>query len=174
MFHVRSMKLNIGTALVIGGIAWWLYRQSGRVDVGTPAITSLRLEGGGVRLNLALPIINRSNIAVPIDGFLGILQYNGQQIGTTTLAKPITVGPRAVSQPEFSTFVSLASVLTSTPLLSLLNTLAQKHLGISLPGIPSDTPTDTGSLAKYLGGLRMRGTLYVSGIAIDIDEQLTA
>lgn len=167
-------KINFGTLLLIGGAIWWLMRQSGRVDVGQPAITSLRLEGGGLRINLQLPIINRSNIAVPIQGFLGVLLYNGAQIGTTTLAQPTTVQPRAVSQPEFSTFVSLASVLTNTPLLSLLNTLAKKFLGVSLPGIPANIPTDSANLAKYMGGLRMRGTLYAAGLALDIDEQLTA
>jgi len=167
------MKVNVGAFILVGGLLWWLMRQSGRVDVGTPAISSLRLEGGGVRINLRLPIINRSNIAVPIQGFLGVLLYNGSQIGTTTLTAPTIVQPRAVSEPEFSTFVSVASVLTSTPLLSLLNSLAQKYLGVSIPGIPANTPTDSNSLQKYMSGLRMRGTLYAAGLALDIDEQLT-
>jgi hypothetical protein len=165
------------TVLLVGlGLVAFFYfrKQFARFDVGAAAVSSLRLEGGGVRINVKLPIINRSNIAVPVSGFLGILLYNGQQIGTTVLTQPITIQPRAVATPEFGTTVSISSVLTSTPLLSLLNSLSKKYLGFSLPGIPADAALDPNALAKYMNGLRLKGTLYAAGASIDIDQALTA
>lgn len=169
------MKRNTTIALILGGgLIWYFFRQTRRFDVGAASVSSLKIKGGNVQINVRLPIINRSNLSVPIQGFLGTLFYNGQQIGTTTLFSPVTISPRSVGAPEFSALVSIASVITNTPLLSLLNSLSQKYLGFSLPGIPSDTPLDINAMQKYLGGLRLRGTLYVGGVSLDIDQALTA
>lgn len=157
-----------------GALVYYFIRQTKRFDVGTASVSSLRIAGGGVQINARLPIINRSNLSVPIQGFLGALLYNGQQIGTTTLKAPVTIAARSVGTPEFLATVSIASVLTNTPLLSLLNSLSQKYLGFSIPGLPSDAPLDPNALQKYLGGLRLRGTLYVGGVSVDIDQALTA
>jgi hypothetical protein len=177
MQHIRRMDKNTRTLLIVGlgaGLLLYFRRQFARFDVGSASVSSMKLQGGGVRINVRLPIINRSNIAVPVSGFLGILTYQGQQIGTTILNQPLTIQPRGVAYPEFGTTVSIASVITSTPLLSLLNSLAKKYLGFALPGIPSDAALDANAIDKYLGGLRLRGTLYAAGVSIDIDQNLSA
>lgn len=157
------------------GVGFLLLRQQlGRFSVGNPSIDSLRLEPGGVLINVKLPIVNRSDIAVPISGFIGVLTYNGTQIGTTYLNQATIIQPRSVSAPVFGTHISMLSVLTSTPLLSLLNSLAQKYLGISIPGIPANKPLEGDAIAKYLGGLRLTGTVYAANLSIDIDKPLTA
>jgi len=161
-------------ALVVGGVLWYLLTQTKRVDIGAASISRLKLEGGGLRLNVRLPIINRSDFPVPVSGFLGRLLYNGLEIGSLQQVAPVTLAPRAVSTPEFTTVISFLGLATSTPLLGLLNSLAKKLLNVSLPGIPSDQVLTGSALTQALGALRVQGTLYVSGIGIDINEPLTA
>lgn len=175
MLHFRRMKAKpIVIALVVGGVLWYLLTQTKRVDIGTASISRLKLEGGGLRLNVRLPIINRSDFPVPVSGFLGRLLYNGLEIGSLQQVAPVTLAPRAVSTPEFTTVISYAGLLTSTPLLGILNSLAKKYIGVSLPGIPSDQVLTAGELTNALSALRIQGTLYVGSLGIDINESLTA
>lgn len=176
MPQIRRMKINTRTvviALVVGGALWYLTTQTKRVDIGSASISRLKLEGANVRINVKIPIINRSDFPVPISAFLGSLLYNGTQIGITTLVAPTNLVGRGVSTPEFTTVVSIASVLTSTPLLGLLNTLAKKYIGVSIPGMSSEEVIDANTLPKTLAALRIRGTLYVGGLGIDIDQSLS-
>jgi len=171
------MKLNTRTVVIAGvvGLAlWYLVGQTKRIDVGAASISRLKLQAGGVRLNIKLPIINRSDFPVPVSGFLGRLLYNGLEIGSLQQVAPVTLQPRSVSIPEFTTVISYIGVATSTPLLGILNSLAFKYLGISLPGISTGEVLDASILANSLKALRIQGTLYVGQIGIDIDESLTA
>lgn len=170
------MKINGKTVLIgigVGLLLWYLVKQSGRVDIGTASISRLKLDGANLVINVKLPVLNRTDFPVPITGFIGSLLYDGAQIGTTSLAAQTTLQGRSQAFPEFTTKVSLLSVALSTPLLSLLNTLANKYLNLSLPGVPSDAMLDTSTLPNALKALRIRGTLYVGPLGIDIDEPLT-
>lgn len=161
-------------ALVVGVALWYLFTQTKRVDIGAASISRLKIEGGGVRLNIKLPIINRSDFAVPVSGFLGRLLYNVTEIGSVQQVAPVTLAPRAVSVIEFTTLISFLGVATSTPLLGILNSLAKKFLNVSLPGIPSDAVLNAGQLTQALSALRIQGTLYAGAVGIDINEPLTA
>lgn len=175
VYHLRRMnRRNILIALAVGGTLWYLVTQTKRVDIGAASISRLKIEGSGVRINIKLPIINRSDFPVPVSGFLGRLLYNGVEIGSVQQTAPVQLAPRAVTIPEFTTVISFIGVATSTPLLGILNTLAKKFLNISLPGIPSDQVLTAGALTQALGALRIQGTLYVGQIGIDINEPLTA
>lgn len=169
------MKLD-AKKIVIGGaviaLLWYFLTQSKRVDVGAAAISRLNLEGANLRINVKLPIINRSDIPVPITGFLGSLLYGDAQIGTTTLTGQGTLAGRSQTALEFTTVVSLLSVALSTPLLSILNALAKKYLNVALPGVPAD-PLDANTLPNAVKAIRIRGTLYLGALGIDIDEPLT-
>ena len=167
------MKLDAKKILIAGGVAlllWYLVKQSGRVDIGAASISRLKLDGANLIIGVKLPVLNRADFPVPITGFVGSLLYNGAAIGMTSLAAQLTLEGRSQSFPEFTTKVSLLSVALSTP---LLNTLAKKYLNLSLPGIPSDAALDASALPTALKGLRIRGTLYVGPLGIDIDEPLT-
>lgn len=166
----RNILILAGVGLAL----WYFTTQSQRIDVGSASISRLKLEGGGIRININLPIINRSDFPVPVSGFLGRLLYNGAEIGTVQQTAAAQLTPRAVTNIEFTTVVSFIGVLSSTPLLSILNSLAQKYLGTSLPGIPSTTPVDGAALNAALSALRIQGTLYVGSLGIDINEPLTA
>lgn len=161
-------------ALLAGVAIWYLVTQTKRVDIGAASISRLKLEGGGVRLNIKLPIINRSDFPLPVSGFLGRLLYNGVEVGTVQQIAPVTLAPRAVSVPEFTTLISFLGVATSTPLLGILNSLAKKFLNVSLPGIPSDAVLSAGQLTQALGALRIQGTLYAGAVGININQPLTA
>lgn len=161
-------------ALVVGVALYYLVTQTKRVDIGAASISSLKLAASGVRINIRLPIINRSDFPVPVSGFLGRLLYNGIEIGSVQQLAPVQLAPRAVTVPEFTTTISYIGVATSTPLLGILNTLSKKFLNVSLPGVPTDAVLTAGGLAQALSALRIQGTLYVGQIGIDINEPLTA
>ena len=170
------MNKSTKTILVVAAVGlglWYFVSQSRRIDVGAASVSRLKLEGGGVRLNIQLPIINRSDFNVPVSGFLGRLLYNGAEIGTVQQVAGATLLSRRTSILEFTTLISYLGVATSTPLLGILNSLAQEYLNISLPGIPNDTPTDASVLTTSLKSLRIVGTLYVGQVGIDINEPLT-
>lgn len=170
------MNKSTKTILIVAAVGlglWYFVSQSRRIDVGAASISKLKLEGGGVRLNIKLPIINRSDFDVPVSDFLGRILYKGAEIGTVQQAAPANLLSRRTSILEFTTLISYLGVATSTPLLDILNSLAQKYLGVSLPGIPSDAATDASVLTNSLRSLRIVGTLYVGQVGIDINEPLT-
>lgn len=169
------MKLSgrtIAIVAVVGIALWYFTTQSRRLDIGAAAVSRIKLEGGNLRINVKIPVINRSDFSVPISSFLGSLLYNGSPIGITQLVAQTTLPGRSQSFLEFSTLVSLLSVATSTPLLSLLNTLAKKFLNISIPGIPAPA-LDVNTLPAMMKAMRIRGTLYLGAVGFDIDEALT-
>lgn len=158
----------------VGLLLWYLVTQTQRFDIGAASVSRLKLETGGIRINVKLPIINRSDFPVPVSGFLGRLLYNGVEIGSLAQVAPVTLTPRSVGIPEFTTVISYAGLATGTPLLALLNTLAKKLLGISIPGIPNTEVLDGTTLPKMLSAMRIVGTVYVGSIGIDINQPLTA
>lgn len=167
-------RRNLFVALAVGGALWYLVTQTKRVDIGAASISRVKLEGSGVRLNIKLPIINRSDFPVPVSGFLGRLLYNGVEIGSVQQVAPVQLAPRSVTIPEFTTIISYIGVATSTPLIGILNSLAKKFLNISLPGVPSDQELSATALLQALGALRIQGTMYAGAVGIDINQPLTA
>lgn len=156
----------------VGVALWYFTTQSKRLDIGAASVSSVKLQGGNLRINVRIPVINRSDFSVPVSNFLGSLLFNAAPIGTTQLVSQTTLPGRSQSFLEFSTSVSLLSVATSTPLLGILNALAYKYLNISLPGMPVTMPTPE-QLPALLKSLRIRGTLYLGAVGIDINEPLT-
>lgn len=165
-----------GKTILIVAVAaaalWYFTTQSRRLDIGAASVSSLKLQGANLRINVRIPVINRSDFAVPVSNFLGSLLYGASPIGTTQLTAQTTLPARSQAFLEFSTVVSLLSVATSTPLLGILNGLANKFLGVSLPGIPATT-VDQNTLPDALKSLRIRGTLYLGAVGFDINEPLT-
>ncbi len=171
------MSKRAKTILIVGvvGVAlWYLVTQTKRFDIGAASVSKIKLEDSGIRLNVKLPIINRSDFPVPVSGFLGRLLYNGSEIGSLSQVAPVTLAPRSVGIPEFTTVISYVGLATGTPLLALLNTLAEKVLGTSLPGIPNAEILDASTLTKMLSAMRVVGTVYVGGVGIDINQPLMA
>lgn len=169
---MKVSKRTIFIGVAVGVALWYLTTQTRRVDIGAAGISWIGREGANVRINVRIPVINRSDFPVSITGFLGALLYNNSQIGTTTLVSQTTLAPRSETSLEFSTVVSILSVATSTPLISILNALAKKLLGVSIPGLPAET-IDANTLPAALKALRIRGTLYLGAVGIDINEPLT-
>lgn len=166
----RQIVIAAGVGLVL----WYLITQTKRVDIGAASISRLKIEGGGLRLNILLPIINRSDFPVPVSGFLGRLLYNGIEVGSVQQTGAVQLAPRAVTPIEFTTLISFLGLATSTPMLSILNSLAKKYLNVSLPGIPTDQVLTGSVLTQALSALRVQGTLYVGSLGIDINQPLTA
>jgi hypothetical protein len=151
--------------LLVGYAAYWVFTQSRRIDVGTASISRVKLEGGGVRINLKLPILNRGNIRATVQGFLGQIYYGPNPIGVVTLVQPTVIEPNAVSQPEFTALLSYASVG-----MEIASVILDRY---GIPGVtpPPDAGAGTSQPVR-LEDFRIRGTLRVADIAIDIDQTI--
>lgn len=160
------MKLNkILPWAVVAYFAWWFLSQSRRIDIGTAAVSRVKLEGGGIRINLKLPIMNRGDLRATVQSFLGQIYYGPNPIGVVTLVQPTVIEPNAVSQPEFSTVLSYASVG-----MEIAGILMDRY---GIPGvIPPPTDTGSGTPPVRLEDFRIRGTLRISDVAIDINQQI--
>lgn len=145
--------------------AYWFFSQSRRIDVGQASISRVKLEGGGIRLNLKLPIMNRGDLRATVQSFLGQLYYGATPIGVVTLVQPTVIEPNAVSTPEFSTILSYAAVG-----MEVAAVIAERY------GIPGITPpagnTGSGTPPVRLEDFRIRGTLRVADVAVDINQQV--
>ena len=170
----RMKTKQVIIAAGVGLLLWYLVKQSGRFDIGAASISRVKLEGSGLRLNVKLPLINRSDFSVPVSGFLGRLLFDGLEVGTVTQTAPVTLAPRAMGIVEFTTVISYVGILTSTPLLALLNSISKKILDLSIPGIPDTQVLNAGELTKMLSRLRIQGTVYAGKLGIDINQALTA
>lgn len=157
------MNRKFVTFGIIAGIVWYLSRQAVRIDVGSPSISFLKLAGAGVELNVKLPVLNRSDFNYTVQGFLGQFLFNGDPLGTITLNQPIQIPAHGTSSPEFSTTIGYAAIVGP------LSALIQKTLGFPVPGV---APVDPAAKPPSLSMLRVKGTLYVSDLSIDIDEPL--
>lgn len=172
--EVRRMKTkNVVLAIGIGLLIWYLVTQTKRFDIGTATISAMSFTGSGIRINVKLPIINRSDIPVPINGFLGRLLYEGAEIGGLSLVQPITIAARSVSVPEFSTTISYLGLALGTPLLRLVNTLLKMLTGVSIPGIPDSEVVNVNTVPALLRAMRVQGTIYVNNVGIDINQPLS-
>lgn len=150
------MKKGIIIVLLAGGI-WWLSRQAARVDIGSASFSRLKLEKGGIRVNVKIPVLNRSDFPAMLDGFLGSLQYKGNILGNITLIKPIEIARRSPSEPEFTTYISLGSLAGEIWAFFQEKLLKTGASPLSAVDVKS---------------FRVVGTLYVSGFSVDINEPL--
>lgn len=160
----KQIFLAVGVGLAL----WYFTAQSKRFDIGSAAVTGAKLTGSGIRLNISLPVINRSDFDIPITGFLGQLLFRGSQVGTIQQVASVTLPARSQSAIQFTTTISFLGALG--PLLPLLNSLAKKYIGVSLPGVV----VDPNAPLPALSDLRIMGTLYVNAVAVDINQSLTA
>lgn len=151
-----SKAKTIAIVLLVAGGVWWFTRQAARVDIGTAALSFLRLEKNGIRLKVKIPILNRSQIGVNIEGFLGTLRYRNNILGNITLDKPLEIGQRSAAEPEFVTTIPYGSI--ATELWDFLSERALKATGTAS--------------AVNLKDFSVVGTLYVSGLSIDLNEKL--
>lgn len=149
--------------LVVGYAAYWFYSQSGRFDIGGATISRLKLESGGIRVNIKLSILNRSAITAKIQSFLGQLFYGSNALGTVTLIAPMEIPSNAVSEPEFTTVLSYTSIGMEV----------WAFLQNRLLGSTTETKDASGKPIKW-EDFRIMGTLSVSDVSIDLDEKIFA
>ncbi len=151
-------------ALVIGVVAW-VTRQAARVDVGSASLSKFRLEKNGIRINVKIPVLNRSDISTKVTGFLGSLRYQDNILGNISLVHPLEIPRRASAEPEFSTLISYGSVaaevwaILQKRLQSGSSTNATNNLKIPQTGV---NPSEFSIL----------GTLYMGAISIDLNEKV--
>ena len=164
--YLCAMEKGTRNFLVVGLVAvafWYFSKQSTRFDIGGPSLSKLALEGSGIRINVKIPILNRSDIAGEVQGFLGQLYYGANALGVIQLRQPTPVPARSSSNPEFTMLLNYGSL--GLELVSVLSNL----LGIELPGgSPPDPNTPKVDITKF----RIQGTLYLSGLSVDINESL--
>lgn len=159
------MKIKtLGIAALVAGIVYWATRQAGRVDIGTAALSKFRLEKGGIRINVKIPVLNRSDISTRITGFLGSLRYKNNILGNIQLVAPVDVARRAGAEPEFTTLITYGSVAGEIWAM-LQNRLTGGNSGaaqgITIPKT-NIKPSD----------FTIVGTLYIGALRIDMNEKI--
>lgn len=152
-----SKAKTIAIVLLVAGGVWWFTRQAARVDIGTASLSFLRLEKNGIKIKVKIPILNRSQIGVNIEGFLGSLRYRGNILGNITLEKPMEIAQRSAAEPEFVATLPYGSIATE-----LWDFLSQRVL----------KATGAATSVVNLKDFSVVGTLYVSGLSIDLNEKI--
>lgn len=145
--------------LLIAGSVWYFTKQAARIDIGSASLSRLKFDKGGIRVNIKIPVLNRSDLSAKLEGFLGSLQYKGNILSNITLIQPIEIARRSAAEPEFTTLLTLGSIAGE-----LWTFLQTKVLN---PGT-IDPKTSAVNVREF----RVVGTLYVSGVSIDINEPL--
>lgn len=143
----------------IGFLVYTLAKQANRITMGNPVVSSLKLAGNGIEIKIKIPVLNRSDFTAEIQGFLGILKYKENILGNIVLAQPAPLPARATAEPEFKITIGYGSVLTEV--WDFLQ--AKLSLFGGTPGTPN--PIDWKQF-------RVIGTLWVSGVAVDLDEPI--
>lgn len=141
-----------------GFLVWYLAKQSQRIDIGSASISFLKLEGNGIRLKVKVPVLNRSDITATVQGFLGQLLFKNSSLGTIQLDHQVVIPARGTAEPEFVTVLPFASLA-----VEIWTFLRATVLNETLP------PT---SEVINWGDFRVAGTLYVSGLAVDLNQKI--
>lgn len=162
----KKRKIGIVPLLLIAGAAWYLFRNSMRIDVGTPTVSFLQAAGNGIRVNVKLPILNRGNVAYPIEGFLGQILYGSTALGNVTLKQPVTIPARATAEPEFTALINWGALATET--YGVLSGAGVIDWIMSKIGLGD--PTKIKPIAW--NNFSIRGTLYAGGLAVDVNQKL--
>ncbi len=155
----------IGIAALLVGAVYWAMRQAGRVDIGSASLSKFRLEKNGIRINVKIPVLNRSDIGTKITGFLGSLRYKNNILGNITLVSQIEIARRASAEPEFSTLITYGSVAGE------VWTMLQNRL-------QGNNQAQNFTFLKFQNtGVRpsefsIVGTLYLGALSIDLNEKV--
>ena len=160
----KNLLFTLGIVALVG---FYLFRQSVKIDIGSPSVSFLQVAGDGIRINVKLPILNRGAIAYPIEGFLGQLLYGGAALGNVTLKTPVQIPARGTAAPEFVALVDWGAL--ASEVYSALQTAGVINWLLSKIGLATPVPGTSVTWKDF----RVRGTLYVGGIAVDIDQSLT-
>lgn len=153
------MKSVLPKILLLGGIgyaAYYLLTQSRRFDVGSAYVSGISIAGGGVKLNVKVPILNRSDLALRITGFLGQLRYKGSAVSDIELAQETEIESFKKSDVEFTTIITASSVG-----MEIFNAFLQ-NVG---------TGKDIKDIVKW-SDFDIVGTIKFPGGAIDIEENV--
>lgn len=167
----KSAKNTFFTVAFIGLVAWFLLKQSVRIDVGTPSVSYLAAKGNGLTVNIKLPILNRSDLSYPIEGFLGQLRYQENVIGNVMLKNPVTIPARSSANTEFVATIDWGSLASQT--YDFLNQGGVINWLLKKVGLPTGSTNPAEPSVKIdWTKFNIHGTLYVGGVAVDIDQNL--
>lgn len=163
MARAKNTLLSVA---VVGLVLLFLFKQTVKIDVGSPSVSFLQLSGNGLRLNVKLPILNRSDFSYPIEGFLGLLVYGSTALGNVTLKQPLVIPARSHAEPEFTALIDWGAL--GTEAYGLLKSAGVVDWLLSKIGLGDPASIKPVSWNAF----SIRGTLYVGGIAVDINQKI--
>lgn len=163
----KERKSGFVIVLLVAGAVWYFFRNSMRIDVGTPTVSFLAAAGNGIRINVKLPILNRGNVAYPIEGFLGQILYGQTALGNVTLKQPVTIPARATAEPEFIALINWGALATET--YGALSASGVVDWILSKIGLGDASKIKPITWNEF----SIRGTLYAGGLSMDINQKLT-
>lgn len=166
---MAKSKNTLLALAIVALVGFFVLKQAVKIDVGTPSVSKLKPSSNGLQIDVKLPILNRSDFSYPIEGFLGQILYGPNALGNVTLKQPITIPARASAEPEFTALLNWSAIATEA--YTALDKAGVINWLLSKVGLPTGTTTATGAAITW-SNFKIHGTLYVGGLAVDIDQPL--
>jgi len=139
--------------LLIGGFIYVAYlfakRTAAKISIGNAGVRVHSINLGNIQLRIDLPVLNESQIPASVDGFLGQIFYGANSIGTVTLLQSSDIPSFGQTMVKFRADISTISA------------------GLQILQILQNPPIDWQMF-------RIKGTLLVGPLPIDIDQKLVA
>jgi hypothetical protein len=141
--------------LLFGAAYWFLIRAPKKVSFGTPALRLHKL-GNPLVFYISLPIINESDVAVDVNGFIGQLFYGVEPLGLITLVSAESIPGFGTAFIQFKAEVGLVGAG-----LFLYNKITD-----------SEDPLKDWKTILDVSQFSIRGTIKLGPLPISINEQL--
>jgi len=113
-----------------------------KTSIKTGSITA-----SGIPLVVALHIQNKTNLAIPIDGFSGGIFYDNNEIAPVEINSTVTIQPNKVSIVQIDSFINFLNISST-----IKNLIASGQL---------------------LAGLNLKGDLRFEGVNVPINHSIS-
>jgi len=134
-------------ALLYFGLQYLGSAISSKIGVGKILIKVKNLTFSGVTVELTLPIINNTDISLPVSSFYGQLLYGTYALADLQVQGPVSVAAKSTTPLFVDAAISFAEL--SGQLVSMIQS------------------------GEWINALRVKGTLNADGLNIPVNQPLT-
>lgn len=150
--------VNLLLFALAAGVAWFYFvRAPRKISFGTPSVRLHSLRGGKIILHIDLLVINESDIEADVTAFIGQLFYGADSIGIINLLEVAKIPGFGQAVVKMSCEIGLVGI--ASQLMSII--------------MSDPEPLKNWKTLVDWSQFRVRGTLKIEGLPIDIDEPLT-
>jgi len=144
------LKVNSNSILswtAIAAISFFLLREIGysiwnKINIGKLSYSIDRSDTKKIDLTIQMPLINTSNVSVPVEGFKGVLKYGSNIISNLVIPSPFTI----IANQNISVPIK-ATVYYGDLALNIVDVFRSKKLKL---------PLVVNGIVKIKGGINIR------------------